>query len=77
MTNSPKFSSEKAYLLGLLVGGGKVSENTFLINLPYDKWGMNPQTMNIIATDILTKICDKFRKAYKFSVTYEIANPRP
>ena len=32
--------------------------------------------MNIIATDILTKICDKFRKVYDFAVTYEIGNRR-
>ena len=76
MTNSPKFNHDKAYIIGLLVGGGTISENTFLINLPYDKWGMNPQNMNIIATDILTKICDKFRKYYDFSVTYEIGNKR-
>lgn len=76
MTNSPKFNHEKAYILGLLVGGGKISDNTFLINLPYDKWGMNPKNMNAIATDILTKICDKFKKSYDFPVTYEIGNKR-
>ncbi len=76
MTNSPKFNHERAYLLGLLVGGGKVSENTFLINLPYDKWGMNPQNMSVIATDILTEIQSKFLRNYGFSVGYEIGNKR-
>lgn len=76
MINSPKFNHEKAYLIGLLVGGGKISENTFLINLPYNKWGMNPTNMNLIAVDILTAICDKFLKNYGFSVSYEIQNKK-
>jgi hypothetical protein len=76
MQNYLKFNHERAYLLGLLVGGGIVSDSTFLINLPYDKWGMNPANMNTIAVDILTKICDKFLKFYHFPVTYEIGNKR-
>lgn len=65
---------DKAYVLGLLVGGGTISNGTFLIKLPFRKWGMNPEIMNKIATDILTKICDKFQNNYSFSVTYEIGN---
>ena len=65
---------DKAYLLGLLTGGGTISNGTFLIQLPFKKWGMNPAVMNKIAVDILTKICDKFQKAYGFPVTYEIGN---
>ncbi len=65
---------DKAYLLGLLTGGGTISNGTFLIKLPFKKWGMNPDVMNKIAVDILTKICDKFQKAYGFPVTYEIGN---
>lgn len=66
----------KAYLLGLLVGGGKIDENTFVIDLPYKKWGMEPKRMNIIAADIITKICQYFNTTYKFSVTYEYGNGR-
>ena len=64
----------KAYILGLLVGNGTVSKDTFLIKLPFRKWGMQPEKMNKIATDILTKICDKFQKNYNFPVSYEIGN---
>lgn len=64
----------KAYLLGLLVGSGKVDENTFVIDLPFKKWGMDPERMNIIAIDILTKICQYFNSSYNFNVTYEIVN---
>jgi hypothetical protein len=64
----------KAYILGLLVGSGKIDDNTFVIDLPFKKWGMDPQRMNIIATDILTKVCHYFNSSYKFNVTYEIGN---
>lgn len=65
---------QKAYILGLLVGNGTISNNTFLIMLPFKKWGMQPEIMNRIATDILTKICEKFQESYKFPVSYEIGN---
>ena len=66
----------KAYLLGLLVGGGKVDTKTFVIDLPFKKWGMDPKRMNIIATDILTNIRQRFNTTYNFDVTYEIGNSR-
>lgn len=64
----------KAYLLGLLVGGGKIDKDVFVIDFPFKKWGMEPSRMNIIATDILTKICQYFHSTYKFNVTYEIGS---
>ncbi len=64
----------KAYILGLLVGNGSISDDTFIIKLPFKKWGMQPELMNKIATDILTKICNKFQRSYNFSVSYEIGN---
>jgi hypothetical protein len=64
----------KAYLLGLLVGGGKIDKDVFVIDLPFKKWGMEPKRMNIIAADILTKICQNFNNTYSFNVTYEIGN---
>ncbi|HEY8781252.1 MAG TPA: hypothetical protein VIM16_06540 [Mucilaginibacter sp.] len=70
----PNINHIKAYLLGLLVGGGKIDLNTFIIDLPFNKWGMEPKRMNVIATDILTKICQHFDSTYNFKVTYEIAN---
>lgn len=70
----PKINYIKAYLLGLLVGGGKIDKDSFIIDLPFNKWGMNPQRMNSIAVDILTKICQNFNNSYNFNVTYEIGN---
>lgn len=71
-----KINHVKAYILGLLVGSGKIDENTFVIDLPFKKWGMDPHRMNIIATDILMKICQYFSSSYNFKVTYEIGNGR-
>ena len=64
----------KAYILGLLVGGGKIDKHTFIIDLPFKKWGMDTSRMNVIATDILTRICNYFNLTYDFNVTYEIGN---
>ncbi len=69
-----KINHIKAYLLGLLVGGGKIDKDVFVIDLPFKKWGMEPKRMNIIAADILTKICQNFNNTYSFNVTYEIGN---
>lgn len=69
-----KINHIKAYILGLLVGSGKIDGNTFLIDLPFKKWGMGPKRMNVIATDILTKVCQYFNSSYNFNVTYEIGN---
>lgn len=65
---------DKAYLLGLLVGGGTITNNTFIIKLPFRKWGTDIRNMNQIAIDILTKICKKFEKCFDFPVTYIIGN---
>jgi len=66
----------KAYILGLLVGGGKIDKHTFIIDLPFKKWGMDTKRMNVIATDILTRICNYFNTTYKFNVSYEIGNSK-
>lgn len=37
-----KINHIKGYILGLLVGSGKIDENTFVIDLPFKKWESNP-----------------------------------
>jgi len=66
----------KTYILGLLVGGGKLDSDTFLIELPFKKWGMEPSKMNVIAVDILQRIANLFNKEYGINETYEIGNSR-
>lgn len=65
---------EKAYILGLMVSGGTISGNTFVIQLPFKKWGMELDNANKIQVDIITRISKKFNTEYGFSVTYELGN---
>lgn len=68
--------TDKAYLLGLIIGGGVFgnAEDVFRIRLPYKKWGSyieNPQRAGQIAGDILRKVGQMFRAVYNLSVQYE------
>ncbi len=68
--------TDKAYLLGLIIGGGVFgnAEDVFSIRLPYKKWGSyleNPQRAGKIASDILKKVGQMFRAIYNLSVQYE------
>lgn len=69
-------NTDKAYLLGLIIGGGIFgnAEDAFRIRLPYKKWGSyidNPQRAGQIAGDILQKVGQMFRAIYGLSVQYE------
>ena len=67
---------DKAYLLGLIIGGGIFgnAEDCFRIRLPYKKWGSyieHPERAGQIARDILQKVGQMFRAVYGLSVQYE------
>lgn len=65
---------DKAYLLGLLIGGGVISDNNFQILLPYNKWGdieLNQIRAGEIATDILTRLNPIWQTAYGLNVSYK------
>ena len=69
-------NTDKAYLLGLIVGGGIFgnAEDAFRIRLPFRKWGSyldNPQRAGQIAGDILRKVGQMFRAIYNLTVQYE------
>ncbi|MFS4417908.1 hypothetical protein [Maribacter sp. 2307ULW6-5] len=66
----------KSYILGLFTGAGKIDKDSFLIELPFKKWGMEPTKMNVIAIDILQRIAGLFNSEYGLKVTYEIGNNR-
>lgn len=66
----------KTYIIGLLVGGGKLDKDSFIIELPFKKWGMEPSKMNVIAVDILQRIASLFNREYGLNVTYEIGNSK-
>ena len=68
--------TDKAYLLGLIVGGGVFgnAEDVFRIRLPYQKWGSyieNPKRAGEISKDILTKVGQMFRAIYNLTIQYE------
>jgi hypothetical protein len=71
-----RIDHNKAYLLGLLVGSGKLDTNTFILDLPFKKWGLDPKRMSFIAVDILTRISNLFKSSYNLNVTYEIGNDK-
>jgi len=69
-------NTDKAYLLGLIIGGGIFgnAEDVFRIRLPFKKWGSyekNPQRAGQIAGDILRTVGQVFRAVYNISVQYE------
>lgn len=68
-------TTDKAYLLGLLVGGGIISKKSFQIILPYKKWGdlkVNPERAGEIASDILSTLNPIWKTSYGIDVAYKI-----
>lgn len=69
-------NTDKAYLLGLIIGGGKISRGftNLTISLPYNKWGnsiSNPTRAGKIARDILTSVKSIFRHEYNIEVYFD------
>lgn len=67
---------DKAYLLGLIIGGGIFgnAEDIFRIRLPYKQWGSlekNPIRAGQIAKDILRVVNPMFRNTYELNISYE------
>lgn len=68
--------TDKAYLLGLIIGGGIFDdrEDAFRIQLPFKKWGSyleQPERAGKIAQDILKKVGEMFRAIYNINIQYE------
>jgi hypothetical protein len=69
-------NSDKAYLLGLVIGGGIFgnAEDTFTIRFPLNKWGSyikNPGRAGEIAHDILKGVSPLLRIIYGFNISYQ------
>ena len=65
---------EKLYFLGMCVGAATISGNNIVLNLPFNKWGLNPKRMNAIARDLLVQIKDVIAKAYSIDLIYKIGS---
>lgn len=71
--------TDKAYIYGLLIGGGIWGEveEVFRIKLPYNKWGSyekNPRRVSTITQDIMKRLSPLFRTVYGLSLSYETNN---
>jgi hypothetical protein len=69
-------NTDKAYLLGLIVGGGLFGRagNAFRVRLPFKKWGSyldNPQRAGMISQDIMKVVSPMFRNTYDLIVSFE------
>ncbi len=68
-------NTEKAYLIGLLIGGGIIKSNNLQIVLPYKKWGdlkINPERGGDIAEDILKRVKPLWKEHYNVDISYKI-----
>jgi len=69
-------NTDKAYLLGLIIGGGVFgnAEDTFKIRLPFKKWGSyleNPKRAGQISRDIMNVVSPMFRNTYGLIISFE------
>jgi hypothetical protein len=67
--------TDRAYLYGLIVGGGLFGndQNSFVIQLPYKKWGSfekNPERAGEIATSIVECVKPLFESLYGITCSY-------
>lgn len=70
-------NSDKAYILGLVIGGGcfSIDNKSFHIRLPYKQWGeaaKNPERAGLIAQDILKVVRPLMDVEYGLNVSYTI-----
>ena len=69
-------NTDKAYLLGLIIGGGAFgnAEDVFSIRMPFKKWGSfleNPQRAGQISRDIMSVVSPMFKNTYGLIVSFE------
>lgn len=67
---------DKAYILGLVIGGGVFgsNDNAFHIKLPYKQWGSiekNPARAGKIAQDIIKVVAPMLKGLYQLDASYE------
>lgn len=70
-----KINIDKAYLFGLVIGGGILHGDTLQIILPYKKWGnlqINPSRAGDIAEDILSRLNPIWETHFDMNVSYKV-----
>ncbi len=71
-----KITTDKAYIIGLIIGGGRIDNNTLQITLPYKKWGdlaFEPERAGGIAGDILMRLNPILSTTYGMETSYTIS----
>jgi hypothetical protein len=62
--------SETCYLMGLLLGGGEMSDSTFTITLPLNKWGATAENQTQLSRDFLLQVRPKFERSLDVVVDF-------
>jgi hypothetical protein len=68
-------NSDKAYIMGLMIGGGFWDDTTDVIRirLPFKQWGsytQNPERAGLISQDILRVVSPMFKSLYDINISY-------
>lgn len=75
--NLPNIDTDKAYILGLVIGGGEIIGNRLLITLPYRNWGslrINPERAGDISGYILNTLRPIWKSTYNTELSYTVEN---
>ncbi len=67
--------TDRAYILGLILGGGEIIGNRLVITLPYRNWGslsINPERGGEISGYIMNTLKPIWRHAYGIDVSYTV-----
>jgi hypothetical protein len=75
--NTPPLNTDKAYLIGLIVGGGEIIGQRLTITLPYRNWGdlqVNPQRGGEISQYIVRVAKPMWRSLYSMDIDYTAQN---
>ena len=65
---------DRAYLIGVLIGGGTYVNNSLSIEFPYSKWGSvldNPERAGSIAEDLINYLSPLFEQYYDLRISYK------
>ena len=67
--------TDQAYILGLIVGGGIITNNRLVINLPYRNWGslkVNPGRAGEISEYIIKTLKPIWKNSYNSDISYTV-----
>ncbi len=77
--NLVRISTDKAYILGLIIGGGEITGNTLTITLPYRNWGdikINPERGGEISEYIIRAVKPVWFAEYDMDISYSVQRGR-